>query len=108
MKGTSLVAQWLRLCLPVKEMWVQSLVGEQRSHKPCNMATNKQEAKLHLCTPKVSTKGTARQEVSPAWPRPQKAGQLLMGSPEGLEECVSVLRGKTAGRRPAACPIPGA
>ena len=27
-KGTSLVAQWLRICLPVQGMWVQSLVRE--------------------------------------------------------------------------------
>ena len=31
---TSLVVQWLRICLPVQGMWVQSLVGELRSHMP--------------------------------------------------------------------------
>ena len=30
--GTSLVVQWLRIHLPMQEMWVQSLVGELRSH----------------------------------------------------------------------------
>ena len=32
--GTSLVIQWLRLCLPMQRLWVQSLVGELRSHMP--------------------------------------------------------------------------
>ena len=30
--GTPLVVQWLRICLPVQEMWVSSLVGELRAH----------------------------------------------------------------------------
>ena len=30
--GTSLVVQWLRLHLPMQGVWVQSLVGELRSH----------------------------------------------------------------------------
>ena len=32
--GTSLAAQWLRLCLPLQGLWVQSLFGQQRSHVP--------------------------------------------------------------------------
>ena len=32
--GTSLVVQWLRIHLPMQGTWVQSLVGELRSHKP--------------------------------------------------------------------------
>ena len=31
---TSLVVQWLRICLPMQGMWVQALVGELRSHMP--------------------------------------------------------------------------
>ena len=31
---TSLVVQWLRVWFPVQRTWVQSLVGEQRSHIP--------------------------------------------------------------------------
>ena len=31
-KGTSLVVQWLRICIPMKGMWVQALVGELKSH----------------------------------------------------------------------------
>ena len=31
--GTSLVAQWLGICLPMQETQVLSLVGELRSHK---------------------------------------------------------------------------
>ena len=30
--GTSLVVQWLRLLLPMQDVWVQSLVGKLRSH----------------------------------------------------------------------------
>ena len=32
--GPSLVVQWLRLLLPLKEAWVPSLVEELRSHVP--------------------------------------------------------------------------
>ena len=31
---TSLVVQWLRLCLPVQRVWVWPLTGEIRSHMP--------------------------------------------------------------------------
>jgi hypothetical protein len=46
--GTSLVAQWLRLCLPMKGVWVQSPVRELRSHVPQGIAKkikNKQVSK---------------------------------------------------------------
>lgn len=33
--GTSLLVQWLRTCLPKQEVWVQSLVGNLKSHMPC-------------------------------------------------------------------------
>ena len=33
-QGTSLVAQWLRICLPRQVTWVRSLIGELRSHVP--------------------------------------------------------------------------
>ena len=33
-RGTSLVMEWLRICLPMEGTWVQSLVGELRSHIP--------------------------------------------------------------------------
>ena len=36
---TSLVVQWLRICLPVQGMWVQSLVGELRSHMQLSLHT---------------------------------------------------------------------
>ena len=32
--GTSLMVQWLGLCLPIQKMWIQSLVGDLRSHMP--------------------------------------------------------------------------
>ena len=35
---TSLVAQGLGLQLPLQGAWVQSLVGELRSHMPCGVA----------------------------------------------------------------------
>ena len=37
--GTSLVVQWLRLCLPVQELQVLSLVSELRSHVPASRKT---------------------------------------------------------------------
>ena len=33
-KGTSLVVQWLGLCLPIQGVQVRSLVGVLRSHLP--------------------------------------------------------------------------
>ena len=33
--GTSLLIQWLRLCLPMHRVWVQFLIGELRFHMPC-------------------------------------------------------------------------
>ena len=38
---TSLVGQWLRLCLPMQGVWVQSLVGELRSHVSCGQKEQK-------------------------------------------------------------------
>ena len=37
--GTSLVVQWLRLCLAIQGAWVHFLVGEIRAHKPCGHNT---------------------------------------------------------------------
>ena len=37
--GTSLAVQWLRLCLAMQGVRVQSLVGELRSHMPCGQNT---------------------------------------------------------------------
>ena len=37
--GTSLVVQWLRFCLPMQGLQVQSLVRELRSHMPCGQKT---------------------------------------------------------------------
>ena len=34
LQGTSLVVQWLRICLAVQGTQVQSLVGELRYHMP--------------------------------------------------------------------------
>ena len=34
--GTSLAVWWLRLRLPMQGLWVQSLIEEIRSHKPCS------------------------------------------------------------------------
>ena len=34
--GTSLVVQWLRFSLPLQGVQVRSLVGELRSHMPCD------------------------------------------------------------------------
>ena len=32
------MGQWLRICLPMQGAWIQSLVGELRSHMPCGVA----------------------------------------------------------------------
>ena len=38
------MGQWLRLCLPMQGAWIQSLVGELRSHMPCGLAERGQGA----------------------------------------------------------------
>ena len=47
-QGTSLVVQWLRICLPMQGTWVSSLVWELRSH----MAQE-----VSLCAPKREASG---------------------------------------------------
>ena len=37
--GTFLVVYWLRLCLLTQEMWVRSLAGELRPHRPPGQTT---------------------------------------------------------------------
>ena len=49
--GTSLAVQWLRLCLPMPGVRVQSLVGELRRHMPCTQNTkagNRSNIVTHL------------------------------------------------------------
>ena len=36
---TSLAVQWLRLCLPMQGVWIQSLTGYLKSHKPHSQNT---------------------------------------------------------------------
>ena len=38
---TSLVVQWLRICLPMQGMWVWFLVGEMRSHMSLHQNTKR-------------------------------------------------------------------
>ena len=45
---TSLVVQWLRICLATQRMWVQSLVGELGSHMP-----QSNRACVPLCAQKI-------------------------------------------------------
>ena len=42
-------SQWLRLQLPLQEMWVQSLVGELRSHMPCNQKNQNTQKEKQYC-----------------------------------------------------------
>ena len=42
---TSLAVQWLRLRLPVWQVWVQSRVGELRSHMPHSQKTKTKNRK---------------------------------------------------------------
>ena len=48
--GTSLVVQWLRL----QEVWVQSLVGELRSHMPRSQEKKKMTLGIDCVLPKPS------------------------------------------------------
>ena len=43
--GTSPAVKWLRLCLPMQEARVQSLVGKLRSHMPWGVAKNLKKKK---------------------------------------------------------------
>ena len=42
-RGTSLAVQWLRLCLPIQGVQVQSLVREPRSHMPCSQKNKEKQ-----------------------------------------------------------------
>ena len=41
-QGMSLAVQWLRLCLTMQRLWVQSTVREPRSHISCGQKTKSQ------------------------------------------------------------------
>ena len=41
--GTSLVVQWLGICVPMQDMWVQSLARELRSYMPQGNQGNAQQ-----------------------------------------------------------------
>ena len=45
--GTSLVDQWLRICLPRQGTWVRSLVRELRSHLPLRIHVTTREKPAH-------------------------------------------------------------
>jgi len=45
--GTSLAVQWLRLCLPIQGLQVQSLAGELRSHMPHGQKKKKKSQKQY-------------------------------------------------------------
>ena len=47
--GTSLVVQWLRICIPMQGTWVQCLIRELRSQ--CHQATNLSAAPREACVP---------------------------------------------------------
>ena len=49
------MVQWLRLCLPMQEAWVRSLVRELRSHMPWGAAKNLKKKNLNLYFLKVLT-----------------------------------------------------
>ena len=52
--GTSLVVQWLRICLSMQGVWVRSLVGELGSHMPHGQKKTKQNIKQKQCCRKFS------------------------------------------------------
>ena len=47
--GTSLVVQWLRLCLPMQGVRIHSLFGDLRSHMPCG-PKSKTEKRSNIVT----------------------------------------------------------
>ena len=47
--GTSLAVPWLRLRLPIQGLWVQSLVGELRSHMACGQTTKTLKKQRQYC-----------------------------------------------------------
>ena len=51
---TSLVVWWLRLCLPMQKVRVQSLVGDQRSHVPVTKKP-KQRNRSNIVTSSIKT-----------------------------------------------------
>ena len=53
--GTSLVVQWLRVCLPTQGMKVPSLVGEPRSHMPHNQKTKNMKNRSSIVADSVKT-----------------------------------------------------
>ena len=56
LEGTFLVAQWLSLCLPKKQVWVCSLAGELRSHMPHSQKKKKHKKnKIHTIKFTIST-----------------------------------------------------
>ena len=56
--GTSLVVQWLRICLAMQGTRVQSLVGELRSH----MLSNKEAPASQLLSPCTTAKSQCSQK----------------------------------------------
>ena len=54
-KGTSLVVQWLRLCLPMQGLQVWSLIRELRSHSSRGQKTTKNETKAILQQNSIKT-----------------------------------------------------
>ena len=56
--GTSLVVQWLRICLPMQGMWVWPLVGELRSHMPHCTAKKKNNTAIFKINKQLQIKAT--------------------------------------------------
>ena len=93
--GTSLVVQWLRICIAIQEMWVQSLVRELKSHiLRSNWARTTQLLSLHSTTresmhPEAAKKIFFKEESSlvqksPAhWKRPWRWEELRAEGEEG-------------------------
>ena len=50
----SMVVQWLRLCLSMQGVWVQFLVSDLRSHKPCSQETKTQN-RSNIVTSSIKT-----------------------------------------------------
>ena len=76
--GISLVAQWLRLCLPMQGLWVRSLVRQLRSHIPGGQKTKTKQKQY--CN-KFNINFLKRESRAPGW---KCHTPLKPASPENL------------------------
>ena len=81
--GTCLVVQWIRLHLPVREMWVQFLVRELRFHTPCGQKTKTEQKQYCNRVNKDFKNGPYKKKILKSWAsRPLSTWYSVMASCE--------------------------